>query len=42
MDFVADTFGASRKFRILAINYDVAGRTCPGGGHQHLRGSVGA
>lgn len=28
MDFVSDTFGASRKFRILAINDDVAGRTC--------------
>jgi putative transposase len=32
MDFVSDTFGASRKFRILAINDDCCRRTCACGG----------
>ncbi|ASP20360.1 HTH-like domain protein [Antarctobacter heliothermus] len=37
LDFVSDSFGASRKFRILAVIDEYPGMLVPRGGHQPVR-----
>lgn len=36
LDFVSDTFGASRKFRMLAVNDDCCRENLPHSRHEHI------